>query len=99
MNNEIEGIDFEKLRGILRKNLIWIIAIFVVCNLISYLYLRWTKTVYESYSELKLDIKKEATTLGIKSLQDDPNLDIISGEIEQIKSRLFFNRVIDSMDL
>ena len=95
----VEGIDLEKLSNTVRKNVIWIIAIFVASNLATYLYIRWTKDLYESYSELKLGIKQDAPELGIKNFSEDPNLNMISGEIEQIKSRLFFNRVIDSMQL
>lgn len=83
----------------LRKNVVWIILIFISANLAAYLAIRWTKDVYESYSELKLDIKKDATEFGIKNMVEDQNVNLISGEIEQIKSKLFFNRVIDSMDL
>lgn len=94
-----EGIDFEKLRIIFRKNLIWLAGIVVVCNLSAYLYLRWTKSVFESESELKLDVKQDPSEFGLKNLAEDQNLNIISGEIEQIRSRLFFNRVIDSLDI
>jgi len=55
--------------------------------------------VYESDSELKLDIKKEATELGIKGIVQDPDMDVISGEIEQIRSKLFFSKIIDSLDI
>lgn len=95
----IEGIDFNKLRIVLRKNFIWIIGIFLAINLAAYLTIRWTKDVYESESEMKLDIKQDATELGIKTLVEDQNLNIISGEIEQIKSKVFLNRVIDSLDI
>ncbi|MGE0771511.1 MAG: GumC family protein [Cyclobacteriaceae bacterium] len=94
-----EGIDFEKLRSVVRRNLPWIIAIFLVTNLAAYLTIRWTKDVYESESELKLEIKQDATELGIKNFVEDQNLNIISGEIEQIKSKVFLNRVVDSLDL
>jgi tyrosine-protein kinase Etk/Wzc len=94
-----EGIDFDKLKIIFRKNLIWMVGIIIVCNLSAYLYLRWTKSVFESESELKLDIKQDPSEFGIKNLAEDQNLNIISGEIEQIRSRLFFNRVIDSLDI
>ena len=99
MDQGVEGIDLEKLSNIVRKNMIWIIAIFVLSNLVAYLFIRYTKDLYESYSELKLGIKQDAPELGIKNYVEDPNLNLISGEIEQIKSRLFFNRVIDSMQL
>jgi tyrosine-protein kinase Etk/Wzc len=99
-NNTLgEGIDLEKLRTVFRHNLWWIISIFLTCNLAAYLTTRWTKDIYESESELKLDIKRDASDLGINKLVQDPDLNIIAGEIEQIKSRLFFSRIIDSLDL
>lgn len=73
--------------------------IFVLCNLSAYLTIRYTKDVYQSDSEMKLDIKRDATELGIKTLIEDQNLNIVSGEIEQLKSKVFFNRVVDSLDL
>jgi len=94
-----ESIDTEKLSAVFRKNLIWIILIFIVTNLTAYLTIRWTKDLFESESELKLDIKRDATELGIKTMIDDQNLNIVSGEIEQIKSKLFFSKLIDSLDL
>jgi tyrosine-protein kinase Etk/Wzc len=94
-----ERIDFNKLRIIVRKNSLWIIVIFIACNLGAYLFLRWTKDLFESSSELKLDIKQDATDLGIKNFVDEQNANVVAGEIEQIRSKLFFNLVIDSMDL
>ncbi|MBS1559505.1 MAG: polysaccharide biosynthesis tyrosine autokinase [Bacteroidetes bacterium] len=94
-----DDFDFEKLRAVFKKKLGWVIAIFFICNLSAYLTTRWTKDIFESDSELKLDIKQDATDLGINKIVQDQNLDIISGEIEQIKSKLFLSRVIDSLDL
>lgn len=94
-----EGIDFEKLGSVFRKNLLWIILIFLGSNITAYLTIRWTKDLYESESELKLDTKQNASELGIKGIVEDQNLNIIAGEIEQIKSKLFYSRVIDSLDL
>lgn len=94
-----EGIDADKLLLLLRRNIWVIIGIFIVTNLVAYLTLRWTKDVYESASELKLEIKNDATELGIKQMVEDQNRNIIAGEIEQLKSKLFFSRVIDSLDL
>ncbi len=94
-----EGLDIDKLRILARKNIWAIVFIFLITNLAAYLTIRWTKDVYESYSELKLEIKQDATALGIKQLADDQNRNIIAGEIEQMKSKLFFGRVLDSLDL
>jgi len=94
-----DALDLDKLRMVFRRNLIWIILIFLVCNLCAYLVTRWTKDIYESESELKLDVKKNATELGIKSVVQEPDLDIIAGEIEQIRSKLFFSKIIDSLNI
>lgn len=99
MNTNQDAIDLEKLRTVFRNNLTWVILILVMCNLSAYLVTRWTKDVYESESELKLDVRRDATELGIKSVVQDPDMDIVSGEIEQIKSRLFFSKIIDSLDI
>lgn len=94
-----EGIDFDKLKVVVRKNWIWILGIFLLTNLAAYLVIRWTKDLYESVSEMKLDVKQDATELGIKTLVEDQNINIISGEIEQIKSKVFLSKVIDSLDI
>lgn len=94
-----EGIDFNKLKVVVRSNWIWLIAIFILVNSIAYLAIRYTKNLYQSSSVLKLDIKKEATEFGIKNPMDDQNMNLISGEIEIIQSRLFLSQVLDSSDL
>jgi tyrosine-protein kinase Etk/Wzc len=98
-NNTSENIDFGKLRTIVRSNILWIALIFVIANAVSILYVRYTKDVYESVSEIKLDVKQDASELGIREIVPDKNLDLISGEIETIQSKLFLNTVIDSLDL
>lgn len=72
------------------------VLILLVINSIAYLTVRYTKSLFESSSELKLDIKKEATEFGIKSAMTDQSVNLISGEIELIESRLFLSRVLDS---
>jgi len=94
-----EGIDFNTLRIVIRSNRIWLILIFIAINTLAYLMIRYTKNVYESESELKLDIKKNATELGIKGVVDDQSINIVAGEIEIIRSKLFLSHVIDSANL
>jgi tyrosine-protein kinase Etk/Wzc len=96
---EVQSIDTEKLAAVFRKNLAWIVIIFIAANLTSYLTIRYTKDLFESESEMKLDIKRDASDLGIKTYIEDQNMNLVSGEIEQIKSKLFFNKVLDSLDL
>ena len=96
-----EGIDFNKLRVIVWDNVLWIILIFIAINTAAYLVIRYTKDLYESASEIKLDVKNEATELGITTLSSDEpqNADLISGEIEIIRSKLFLNIVLDSIKI
>ncbi len=98
-NSQSEGIDADKLLAVIRKNKWWILLIFIVCNLLAYLTIRWTKDLFESQSEMKLEVKRDATELGIKTIVEDQNLNLIAGEIEQIKSKVFFDRVIDSLSI
>ncbi|MCX8489811.1 MAG: hypothetical protein ORN54_01955, partial [Cyclobacteriaceae bacterium] len=95
----LEGIDFDKLRSVVQKNKWWILFFFIICNTAAYLSIRWIKDLFESESEMKLEIKKDATELGFKNIVEDQNLNLISGEIEQIKSKVFFSRLIDSLDI
>jgi tyrosine-protein kinase Etk/Wzc len=90
-----ESIDWSKLLDTIRNNRIWILAIFISVNMMAYLFIRYTKNLYESESQLKLDIKQDATELGIKGIVDDQNMNVVSGEIEIIQSTLFLNRVLD----
>ena len=98
-SNAVEGIDFNKLRIAFRDNWLWILVIFFVVNFTAYLFIRYTKNLYESSSDLKLDVKQEATEFGIKSAIEDQNLNLISGEIEIIQSRLFLSMILDSAEL
>jgi tyrosine-protein kinase Etk/Wzc len=93
-----ETLDFSKLLMILRSNWIWIALIFIVVNSISGLIVRYTKNLYRSDSEIKLDVKTDATEFGIKNITEDQDVNIISGEIEIIQSKLFLNRVLDESD-
>ena len=99
LKGSVEGIDFEKLSIVFKKNIIWVVFIFLASNLTGYLIIRYTRDLFESESQLKLDIKRDATELGIKTVIDDQSLNLVSGEIEQIKSRLFLSQLLDSMDL
>ena len=97
-SDSIESIDWNKLRGVIRRKWFWLLFILFVTNLGGYLYIRYTKPMFESVSQLKLDVKQEATQLGLSPFNDN-NIDNLSGEIEIINSRLFLNKVIETVDL
>ncbi|MEO5602171.1 MAG: polysaccharide biosynthesis tyrosine autokinase [Cyclobacteriaceae bacterium] len=92
-----DNIDFNKLKIVVRNNWYWIVLIFIAVNAGAYLFIRYTKNIYESESSLKLDIKNDATELGIKNMVEDQGLNLLSGEIEIIQSKLFLNRVLDEI--
>jgi tyrosine-protein kinase Etk/Wzc len=94
-NPVTDTIDLNKLAAILRTNWIWFALVFFIANSVAYLITRYTKNLYESNSEIKLDIKTEASEFGIKSIIEDQPINIVSGEIEIIQSGLFLNRVVD----
>ena len=95
-----EGVDFNKLRNILRNNWLWIVLLFLLTNSVAYLIIRYTQDLYESVSELKLDIKQDASELGFSEfLPDRQKVNLISGEIEVIHSKSFLSQVIDSLNL
>lgn len=95
----LDGIDIDRLITTLKSSWPFIMLIFVVINVVTYLTLRWTKPIYESSSQLKLDVEANAVEFGLTPLAGQSNTNVISGEIELLKSRLFFNRVLDSLDL
>jgi uncharacterized protein involved in exopolysaccharide biosynthesis len=92
-------LDVDKLYTVLRKSWLWILLIVFITNLGAYLFIRYTKPIYESYSDLKLNIKNDASLLGFLEVNEDQNLTNLSGEIELLKSKLFFEKVIRTLDL
>jgi len=98
--HNFETLDLDKLKILIRKNFWIMVIIFLSANLVAYLKIRWTKDIYESHSELKVEVKQDATALGLKSaVVEDQTNNIVAGEIEQMQSKLFFSRLLDSLDL
>lgn len=97
-NNVINEIDLRKFLSVLRKSILWVFFILLATNISAYLYLRWTKPLYESNSELKLDIESKASILDL-NVPGASNINNLSGEMELIRSKMFFRQVIDSLDI
>lgn len=94
----IEGIDFSKLLILIRKYSVVLIALFTIPIFAAYLYLRYTKNLYESESELRLEVKKQTELALLPQVEDKPGNEL-SGEIEQIRSKVFLAKVADSLPL
>ena len=97
-----QELDLEKLMNVLRKSLPYVLGLLLICLCAAYLVVRYTKPLFESESELQLDIKSEASLLGFNQFENEPSSRNVSGmseEIELIKSKLFLTRVIKALDL
>ena len=97
--NFFGDLDPDKLFYVLKKSRWWLLLAFFLTNSLAYLTIRYTKPVFESYSDLKLEIKNDASLLGLMEPTETQNLNNLSGEIELLKSKLFFNQVIRTLDL
>lgn len=94
----LSSFDIEKFKVILRRSWVFItLFLFTTCAL-AYLYIRYTKPLYESASIIKLNFESEASMLNISSPVAKQEGEI-SGEIELLKSPLFFSKVVDAVDL
>ena len=94
-----QNIDLGKLSFIFRKNIIWLLLITLTCFFIAILYVRYTKPLFESSSEIKLDKEEKSEILGLNTMSNTNSFGILSSELELIKSRLFFNKVIETVNL
>ncbi len=96
-------IDFDKLLPILNKSLGWIILFILFSAASGYLYLRYTRQLFESSSVLKLEVREKANIKNIynavTSGDAEANTQTLAGEIELIKSPVIYAKVIDRMDL
>ncbi len=102
--SSIEGsvapsIDWLKLKLILKKGLPWFGLIFAIFITTAFLYLRYTKPMYQSNSEIKLDKEDQSNVLGLPQYGQSSNMGLLSSEMELIRSRLFFNKVIETVAL
>ena len=99
-NQESEVVDFNKLKTILKKNLPWAILLISICVFVAFLYIRYTNVKFQSYAELKLNKRSEASVFGFNPLKEEnSNLNTLSGEVELIRSKLFLKQVINKLPL
>jgi len=93
------SFDQDRFITVLKKLLPWIIILLLAISLISYLVVRYTKPLYESSSVLKLNIKRDASILGLQEYDEEQTFNSLSSEMELLKSSLFFNKIIDAVKL
>jgi tyrosine-protein kinase Etk/Wzc len=93
----LNAVDFAKFGMILKKR--WFILVFFLGFTImtAYFYVRYYKPVYQSSSLIKLNFQSEASILFSNATAKQESE--ISGEIELLRSRLFFSKVLEAVDL
>jgi len=100
VNNGLANtLSIQKLLVILRRSWFWLVVIFITTNTLAYLWVRYTRPVYESSSEIKLELNNEAGQLGLGTFAEAQDFSNLSGEIELIRSRLFLRQIIDLLNL
>ncbi|MFK7901077.1 MAG: GumC family protein [Cyclobacteriaceae bacterium] len=91
----LDSVEFIRIFYILKKSKWLILLIFISSTIGGYLFLRYTKPVFQSISLLKLDVTKNSDIFGLGSKQgEDEN---IFGEIELIRSELVQNELINRL--
>lgn len=101
IEQEDKGISFDQDRFIvvLKKLSPWILFLLLATIVLSFLAIRYTKPLYESSSILKLNIKRDASILGLEEYDEEQQFNSLSSEMELLKSKLFFNKIIDALNL
>ena len=94
-----ESFDLERFWYVLKRSKYWIIGFILLVVSGSYLFVRYTKPLYKSESVIKLEFQSEANVLGLANAVNTQEQSEISGEIELLRSKLFFSRVVDAADL
>jgi capsular exopolysaccharide synthesis family protein len=93
------SFDQDRFTTVIKRLLPWIIILLLVTFFISYLVIRYTKPLYESNSVLKLNIKRDASILGLQEYDEEQAFNNLSSEMELLKSSLFFNKILDNVKL
>ncbi|NMM47386.1 GumC family protein [Marinigracilibium pacificum] len=93
------GVDWEKFLTIFRKSIPFVILIIALAVSAAVFYVRYIPPLFESSSELKLDVKEETAVIGFGIDPQKNNMNALSGEMELLRSKVFFSRLIDSLDI
>lgn len=92
-------IDWHKLKVVAKKSMPWVGLILIICFTSSFVLIRYTKPLYESYSEIKLGREEKSNILNLPEFDQGSSYALLSSEMELITSRLFFNKIIESVRL
>jgi len=92
-----QDFDLQLFLYITRKNLIWIVTVLLVSAFASFLYLRYTTPLYESYAIIQLTDDNES--LDLLNREEKFQQNNIAQELELLRSPVFLQRMLDSLPL
>lgn len=92
-------ISIEKLLLVVKKYWFWIPIATILSLVGGHYYLKYSKPLYNASSLIRLEIQKEATNIGLSTVQTMQTDNNLLSEIELIKSRLVAEELIKTLDL
>lgn len=99
-NNSIyvnTNFDIDILKIVIRKNWYWLVLIATILLSSAFIYLRYTKPVYESKMLIQINNEDQgADVLDFKNVKEEAS---ISREIELLRSEYLFEKALDRLDL
>jgi len=83
---------------IAKRSLIWVFLFLSVSLSLAFLYLRYAQPVFQSKTTIQINTKNQANkVLNINQIYEEQ--DPLAGAIEILKSKVFLNRVVNTLDL
>jgi tyrosine-protein kinase Etk/Wzc len=99
-NNSIfvnTNFDIDILKIVIRRNWYWLLLIATLLMTSAFLYLRYTKPIYESKMLIQISNEDQgAAVLDFKNLDEESS---ISREIELLRSEFLFEKTLSRLDL
>jgi capsular exopolysaccharide synthesis family protein len=93
-------INFEKLIFIVRKNIFYLVLLLIIGIVGAFVYLRYTKAIYEATAQIKLEYKTSSKIIDIEMPFDaEGNAEYLAGEIQIIRSNPIYQALLDSLNL
>ncbi len=101
MANQALEFDMTKFIYISVRTIPWVVFIFILTFIGVFIFLRYTKNVYEATSTIQLQFKSSRSLLNMEAEIFAEGIDAVnmSSEISLIKSKLIYRQIIDSINL
>ena len=83
---------------IAKRSLIWIFLLLSISLSLAFLYLRYAQPVFQAKTTVQINTNNQANkVLDINKMYEEQ--DPLAGAIEILKSKIFLNRIVNSLDL